>query len=449
MISTIYSNKSNSLQRVIIMKNNYEYKQQKQRLINYIKNGEKKENNFKIGLEIEHFILERDDLSAVPYFGDRGIETILRGLTGGDWEEVYEGDYLLGLKGKTGNISLEPGGQIEFSSFPYNDITSIGEVYRDFLERLKPILSYYKMVLVNTGYQPVSRISDIPLLPKKRYKYMYDYFKDKGRYAHHMMKGTASIQVNLDYHDEEDYNKKIRVASYLAPLVYTYFDNAPFFEGSIRHKGNVRFRIWDNCDNERCGLVKGVFRSSYSYCNYAEYILNTPAIITTVDGDLIYSGKKKVREIFDPVSSDDKQIAHFLSMVFPDVRIKNHLEIRTGDSLPFSYSLAYIAFWKGLLYDHENLSLLAEELDELSAIEKNQQREIIKNQGLEGFFNGITVLDKMKELTSMASQGLPEKEKQFLQPLNGMLNKGLNPRLRCLSSVGNAKKEALSWCLLK
>src|SRR5690554_5820254 len=131
-----------------LMKNNYKYKQQKQRLINYIKNGEKQENNFKIGLEIEHFILERDDLSAVPYFGDRGIETILRGLAEGEWEEIYEGEYLLGLKGKTGDVSLEPGGQIEFSSFPYKDISRVEQAYHGFLEELKPILSYYKMILV-------------------------------------------------------------------------------------------------------------------------------------------------------------------------------------------------------------------------------------------------------------------------------------------------------------
>src|SRR5690554_6594215 len=197
------------------MKNKYKYKykEQKQRLLNYLKSGEKKEKDFKIGLEIEHFILKRDDLRAVPYFGDRGIEAVLRGLANEEWDKIYEGEHLVGLEGEIGNISLEPGGQLEFSTFPYQDISSIGEVYHRFLEEVKPILSYYKMNMVNTGYQPESRIRDIPLLPKIRYKYMYNYFRDKGKYAHHMMKGTASTHVNLDYRDEDDYNKKIRVAS--------------------------------------------------------------------------------------------------------------------------------------------------------------------------------------------------------------------------------------------
>ena len=57
---------------------------------------------------------------------------------------------------------------------------------------------------------------------------MYDYFKTNGKYSHNMMKGTASIHVNLDFSNESDYIRKNRVAYFLSPIIYKIFDNSPF-----------------------------------------------------------------------------------------------------------------------------------------------------------------------------------------------------------------------------
>lgn len=86
---------------------------------------------------------------------------------------------------------------------------------------------------MNTGYQVVSKISEIELLPKERYQHMFNYFKNKGRYAHNMMKGTAALHINLDYCNEEDFRKKIRTAYFLSPLVYYFLITARFLKGLL------------------------------------------------------------------------------------------------------------------------------------------------------------------------------------------------------------------------
>ncbi len=431
------------------MENEYNYRHQIQRLVSFFKDGEKSDNEFKIGLEMEHLILEQNTLKAVSYLSDPGIETVLRELMQGEWKPLYEDEYLLGLQGNNGHISVEPGGQIEFSVFPAETITDIKEAYLGFIKEIKPILNKNGMVLMAVGYQPVSSIKDIPLLPKKRYDYMYDYFRNRGKLAHHMMKGTASLQVNMDYSSEHDYLKKIRVANYLAPLIYTYFDNSPFFEGIECSEGSMRFLVWDNCDRDRCGLIKSVFTDSFGYKAYAEYILNSPAIITKGRNSISYTGRKTIREIFDPESFDNEQLKHLLSMFFPDIRMKGYLEIRMGDSLPYPYSLGYVALWKGLLYNQENLSLLHEETRELTLKDNLQQREELKQQGLKGNFYGKSIKSKMIELLGIANKGLNEKEKSFLLPIEELLHNAINPKLKTLNDKAAGKVDALSWCIIQ
>jgi glutamate--cysteine ligase len=432
----------------INMVNKYNYQQQLEKLVSYFKNGEKREDEFKIGLEVEHLVLEKRTLNAVSYFGNPGVETILQQLLKKGWQPLYEGEYLLGLKGNKGYISLEPGGQMEYSIFPVENILDIEEAYLGFLKEINPLLDNYGMSLMAVGYQPESSINDISLLPKKRYAYMYDYFKNKGKYAHHMMKGTASIQVNLDYSDEEDYIMKMRVANYLAPLIYTFFDNTPFFEGTECREGSMRFLVWDNCDSDRCGLIEEVFKRGFGYQAYAEYLLNAPAIITKKNGQLTFTGSKLVREVFDPETFSKEELQHLLSMFFPDIRTKSYLEIRMGDSLTSPYSMGYVAFWKGLLYSKENLSFLAEEANKLALEEHLLLRKEMKQKGLRGTFHGQKITDKMRELFEMARSGLQKDEKGYILPLEELLHMGINPKFKTLNRITGGKVEALSWCFI-
>ena len=94
-------------------------------LVAYLKGGEKPNEAFRIGTEHEKFCFYLDDLSPVPYAGERGIEQILKGLKAlSDWEPIVDGGHLIGLfnDAEGGAISLEPGGQFELSGAPLKTI---------------------------------------------------------------------------------------------------------------------------------------------------------------------------------------------------------------------------------------------------------------------------------------------------------------------------------------
>lgn len=418
-------------------------------LVHYFKSGEKDPDEFKIGLELEHFVLAGDSFKAVTYHGENGIEGLLSELADKGFEPVYEAGYLLGLKRDNYSIALEPGGQMELSLPPFRSIRESEELYLKIIDEIKPLLEKRNFFLMNTGYQVVSKISEIELLPKERYQHMFNYFKNKGRYAHNMMKGTAALHINLDYCNEEDFRKKIRTAYFLSPLVYYFFDNSPFFEGAVNYNASIRSIIWDNCDNDRCGYVQNLFKEDYSYSDYASYILNTPPIIVMKDDGLLFTGEKLNKDIFRDTVFNNEEIAHLLSMVFPDVRLKKYLEIRVGDSLPYPYNLSYAAFWKGLLYNEKNLDLLY-----MKALNyKREDLDFIKNsirkEGIKSECYGIPLKEFMYQLIEMAENGLAEDEQKYLVSIKEMLEENSIPKMKTLSEYEKSGdlNSALAWCI--
>ena len=66
-------------------------------LVDYIAGGEKPIEAWRIGTEHEKFGFRLDDLRAPTYEGDRGIGTLLEGMTRFGWERVTEHGKLIAL----------------------------------------------------------------------------------------------------------------------------------------------------------------------------------------------------------------------------------------------------------------------------------------------------------------------------------------------------------------
>ena len=232
-----------------------DYKKQIGQMVNYIKKGEKSREDFKIGIEFEHFVVDKDSLKTISYYGEEGVGETLKELEQFGWTGTYEGEYILELNKGNKTITLEPGSQLELSIRAQSEIIDIEKEYLDFLNEIIPLLNRKNQGLITTSYHPVSKIEDLKLLPKKRYDFMFNYFKTKGKYAHNMMKGTAALQVSIDFSSEEDYKRKFKVANALSPVLHGIFDNGFYFEGERWPKYNLRAEIWNNCDSARCGIV--------------------------------------------------------------------------------------------------------------------------------------------------------------------------------------------------
>lgn len=50
-----------------------DYEKQVEAVAAYIKSGEKSKEDFGVGLEMEHFIVDEESLESVSYYGDEGI----------------------------------------------------------------------------------------------------------------------------------------------------------------------------------------------------------------------------------------------------------------------------------------------------------------------------------------------------------------------------------------
>ena len=65
-------------------------------------------------------------------------------------------------------------------------------------------------------------------MPKQRYGVMTRYMPLVGSRGLDMMYRTATIQVNLDFADEADMVKKLRVSLALQPIATAIFASSPF-----------------------------------------------------------------------------------------------------------------------------------------------------------------------------------------------------------------------------
>ena len=323
------------------------------RLTDYFRKSEKVKSDFKIGVEFEHFIVKKKTFEAVNYSQKNGIKEILSLLVDNyDWNPLYNGSNIVGLEKRDINISLEPAGQIEISIAPKKTVLEIESIYTSALYEIMSELSKFDYDLLALAYQPKTSINQIPLIPKKRYYKMYDYFKKTGSMAHNMMKGTASIQIAIDYFSERDFCRKIRLAYRLTPLIALLFDNSLFFETQPYKKNLLRQTIWNNCDDERCGFIPGVFSSNFGYKKYSEYMLDMSPIFILDKSDNIVDWQQPLKDIYDEKWTY-KQFRHIFSMHFPTVRARNYIEIRSADALPYPVNLCLLYLVQLIFYNPE------------------------------------------------------------------------------------------------
>jgi glutamate--cysteine ligase len=158
-----------------------------------------------VGLEYERLGLDMATGKAAPYSGDRGVEAVLRGMSERfGWEPDLEADRIIGLNRGDSHVTLEPGGQLELSGKVHPDIGRLRSELACFLRESVEVSRPLGIAWAPLGLQPLTSIEEIEWVPKSRYRLMAPYLGARGSLAHHMMKGTAGVQLNFDYGDEED-----------------------------------------------------------------------------------------------------------------------------------------------------------------------------------------------------------------------------------------------------
>lgn len=407
----------------------------KQALVAYLTEGAKGDKPLgALGVEVEHFVVTAEGEYPVSYAGrsegEFGVRDVLAHLADAYPQRTYglEGD-LIGLASDEASITLEPAAQLEISIAPYSSISQILRVYNEFRAKVDPFLAEHGCKLVTSGYHPTACALDLTLIPKQRYRFMNDYFKEIGTRGERMMRASASTQVSVDYQDEADAIRKMRIAQALAPIFASVADNTAVFEAEPAPR-LARFALWRNVDNDRCGSVPGLFNEGYSFADYAEWILHTcPIFVTRPSADdptgpnlrAVYG--QSAYEAYGEAPMTRADIEHVLSMFWPDVRLKNFVEIRPADSLPAPLMAGYAALVKGIFYSQRSLQAIEEAFGVVEGVwpltddSANQALKSIQEDGAEAVVCGKTLAEWQELIFEIADGALDKEDAAHLHDL--------------------------------
>ena len=400
-----------------------------QDIYDYIKTGETDTENF--GLEIEHFVLDKDGNQIGFDEITSLIERIGQEITA---EIIYVDGFPVGYVNEKYSVSLEPSCQFEISINPYSSLTVIESVYREFLELWEPVFRERGYSIVTSGNLPSVEQGkvhpdEIMLTPKKRYQYMDAYFRQSGKYGKYMMRASASTQVSVDYSSESDLVRKLRVLQKISPILMLMMENktdAGSTLPDVPDKPHLfRIQEWDDLDPDRTGFFPHSMEADFGYEQIANVVYRTPLILLTDNGTTSYVGNKNAEDLLNEGVIAEEELdqtrrknltEHFLSMGFFHFRIKKYIEIRVADSVPINKALGYVALLKGIVYSDQNLNLLEEELSDIDTIDKIQDAVIkIEKDGHDAvIYHNITAAQWAARLVQISSEAIPEQERKYL-----------------------------------
>lgn len=362
----------------------------KEQLINYFQQGEKDPKSVKIGTEHENFLFSKVTKMRIPYEGMQGTKSILEAFADQGWSPIFEKGNLISLQHPNAMcaITLEPGGQLELSGSPVRTLQEGYEELTNYLHQLDTILRDKNIERLGAGFDPFSKRGDVPWMPKERYKIMRNYMPHKGTHGLDMMTRTCTIQVNLDYTSEQDMVQKFRVAMGLQPILSALFASSSMVEGKDSGYKSYRNYVWQNTDADRCGLLPFVFEADMGYERYVDYLLDVPMYYVYRHGQMnactqsFRTFLKKKLTILPGETPTLQDWVNQVSMVFPEVRLKQYLELRAADCSDDHMIMALSALWIGLLYDAENLKSCHDYIQELKFLEIQEIYQSVPKHGL-------------------------------------------------------------------
>jgi glutamate--cysteine ligase len=431
--------------------------QGRQQLTDYLAAGEKPREAWRIGTEHEKFGFLTDIPGSSPgqalrpptFEGDRGIKLLLETIaTRYGWDVTREGENPVALSRDKASITLEPAGQLELSGAPLETIHQTCREVNSHLEEVRSIADGMGLGFLGMGFQPKWRRDEMPWMPKGRYKRMREYMPKVGSLGLDMMTRTCTVQVNLDFSSEADMIKKFRVSLALQPIVTALFADSPFTEGRPNGYLSYRSHIWTDTDPHRTGMLDFVFADGFGYERYVDYILDVPMYFSFQDGNYIdLAGQDFKKFMAGELSAlpgtraSMKDFADHLTTAFPEVRLKQYLEMRGADGGPWNRLCALPAFWVGLLYDDEALDAAWDLVKDFSREERHALRDGVPKHALKLPFRGGTVRDLAEEALKIAGQGLRRRarlnnngadESIFLEPMIEIVQANQTPAERKL-----------------
>ena len=376
----------------------------KEDIINHFIEGNKNEKN--IGIENEKFIFDKKTGKRSDY---EKIVSVLQYLNENfGWNKVEENKKLIGLELNGKQVTLEPGNQIELAGAKLKSMHEACSESFEFQDQLVIACKQLDLKLMSIGYDPITKLKDVPANPKKRYQVMNREMPKNGLLSLEMMYQTAGTQINLDYFNEKNFSNIFKLSSYLSPLSIALFANSSIKEKVFSKFLSYRSHVWQN--TSRGGLPK-IFLENMDFEKYADFCLNYPLLFIIRNSEYLFPKNFTFKDfvenkidLLDNKLPSKKDLETHLSTIFTEIRLKQYLEIRFIDACEWDCHCAAPAFYTGLIYGN---------LDEaLHTLNKWKPDEILNayydapKKGLKTEIHGKNILKWGKIFLDISREGL-------------------------------------------
>lgn len=235
-----------------------------------------------------------------------------------------------------GVISFEPAGQLEYAGPPLD--SSFDAVFDalEFIERLERTLAGHGFVVILQGFDS-GTTGPLLLVRKPRYLAMDRYFHRIGPYGRMMMRRTCSLQINLDFGGVGVNQERWRLANMISPALNALFPNSYYTERGATHP-SYRYEIWRHTDPSRTGRLFD--RPDLDpVADYLRFAMDARVMLVNENGSVVtpdyaLSFRSWITDGWKgrfPKAADWRL---HLTTLFPDVRPRGWMEIRSVDAQP-------------------------------------------------------------------------------------------------------------------
>jgi glutamate--cysteine ligase len=178
----------------------------------------------------------------------------------------------------------------------------------------------------------------------------------------------------------------------LQPMVVSLWAASTIRHGQPVAERSFRARIWEDVDRARCILPDALLRRDSSLADYVAWALDVPMFFIHRDDAYIRCDGLPFRrfmvEGFAGHRPNMGDFALHLSTLFPDVRLKQHLEVRGADMGDRDHVFALSALHVGALYDEATLEALFECFADVSPAAWREAKHRVCVEGLDTLLAG-------------------------------------------------------------
>jgi glutamate--cysteine ligase len=301
-----------------------------------------------LGIEVERLILHTQTQESAPLEFCRQLLIDLADDIEG--KKYFDGDVVNRVDGDGYSFTMEPGGQLELATTPRSSLSEVDPTMTMIRELVDRRLAGTGYGLSSLGHAPVTKVADLGLLPRERYKIMDASMMPRGHLTRNMMRATAGFQLTYDVNDREDAGRKLALLNRMAPVMVAITANSRMVEGEDSGFESFRHYVWLHTDRDRVGVPEGGLQAETAIDGYKQFAKRATMMFQKRDGALVAAPAKPFEDVVATGDVTMEDLELHLTGLFPFVRLRNYLEVRYLDSVEWKFARSVLALLSGLIY---------------------------------------------------------------------------------------------------